>query len=470
MNQYLIRTLALASLVVGLGCSGSKEAPSQGQAIPQASPTQIKTTPANGAVDVSIQSDIRASFVRPVDPSTLTSEAFQVADQAGNRVLGTVSLKPCNTAASFTPLKALDPQQTYAVSISSQVKDSQGRPFGPVRAEFQTAKTSKSPNAVVISSDYTYLDNTMPGGPVYAYEDISSTGTELMSGWTDDDYQSFPIPFPVTFYGQTYTTGWMGSNGDLMFGNHDDEYDNYSFPDNDGVPRIALFWDDLWSDGEVGHFLYQIKGSAPNRRLIVQWHNISEYYGSVSPNEFQVIMYENKSDILFQYQIVDNFGGGDIAPIAFSGGRNNGGEATVGLNSGDGFSATQYSYNTPSLVNGRAILFTQPLSFTDDYGRSRLCITPSTGLFTWTILSGVNAGTSFGGTATVTYSVLGGDTIQRYYNKSGDPFSLNFSYNQTKNSAYGYAGKLRNIIGSTLYDRLTTDDPPGCFDSLPTEK
>lgn len=101
------------------------------------------------------------------------------------------------------------------------------------------------------------------------------------------------------------------------------------------------------------------------------------------------------------------------------------------------------------------------LSFTDDTGRSRFCVSPLTGDFTWSILSGSGAGTSYAGHATVTTPMLGGYSMLQVNSKLGDPFTLNFSFNRTLNSAAGYYSVPRSFT-SYLADKLTTDDPAGC--------
>jgi hypothetical protein len=35
--------------------------------------------------------------------------------------------------------------------------------------------------------------------------------------WADDWYTQISLPFPVTLYGQTYSTGWVDTNGVVSF-------------------------------------------------------------------------------------------------------------------------------------------------------------------------------------------------------------------------------------------------------------
>lgn len=451
-RKCILHALILVGLGAGLGCGGSRENSSQSVISLQMSPLLVKTNPADGAVNVRTRLPISASFTHPMDASTLSPETFLVTDYSGNRVPGLVSLEDQNSTATFSPTNPLESDQTYLLSLSSKIKDLQGRAIEPVRASFKTTASalmpSPGPSPIVFSGTYAMVDNTMPGGPVFAYDDISATGTNLPSIHSDDATVSVALPFPVSFYNVAYSSMWVSSNGYITFGSGDSTYSNYSFPVS-GQPRIAPFFDDLYPNS-TSTILWQVKGSAPNRRLIVQWHDHSHFAGS-GHIEFQVIMYENKSDILFQYQNSSNLSPGS-----------NGSSATVGLNLGDGATASQYSYNSASLADGRAILFTSALSFTDDYGITRFCVYPQTGIFIWTILSGPGAGSSFTGHSIVKEINLGPYLMTQVTNMQGASYKLNFSFNKSLNSASGYY-IITGSVYSYLADRNTTDDPPGCF-------
>ncbi|HEX7345080.1 MAG TPA: hypothetical protein VF398_12495, partial [bacterium] len=65
---------------------------------------------------------------------------------------------------------------------------------------------------------YTWKDTYEPGGPVYNWKDISTTGT-LVTGLGDDNYAGpFPIGFPFHYYWYDITQYWIGSNGYIKFG------------------------------------------------------------------------------------------------------------------------------------------------------------------------------------------------------------------------------------------------------------
>ncbi len=181
--------------------------------------------------------------------------------------------------------------------------------------------------------------------PAYAFEDISATGTNL--SLTDDSYGNFAIPFTFNFYGNNYTAVCVQSNGAICFQNTQMPYLNHDIPAPNGIAEfIALFWDDL-NPGAAGDVRYQVLGSAPNRRLIVQWTGVPHYGGS-DGGTFQAILYEGTNNIRFNYQ--DVYLGNPTYDYGAS--------ATIGIQR-DETCGLKFSYNTASLTNNESILFTK---------------------------------------------------------------------------------------------------------------
>ncbi len=181
----------------------------------------------------------------------------------------------------------------------------------------------------------------------YAFDDISSTGTSV--SLTDDSTAQISIGFGFQFYCDAYTSFWIQSNGGLTFESTVLDWDNSRIPTNGVSALIAPFWDDL-NPFAGGTVCYQLKGSAPNRRLIAQWEDVP-HLSSSDGGTFQVILYEGSDEILFQYQDVD------FADASYD----NGASASVGiqLNLTTGI---DYSYNSASLTNSFAIMFTPKIN------------------------------------------------------------------------------------------------------------
>jgi hypothetical protein len=184
--------------------------------------------------------------------------------------------------------------------------------------------------------------------PPYAFEDISSTGTNFFMG--DDDYKRINIPFTFNFYGHDYTAVSVGSNGTVYFADAYLGYGNTDIPSTNSygiVEFIALYWDDLdpsWG----GDVRWQVLGTAPNRRLIVQWTDVPNYYTGTIGGTFQAVLYEGSNNIRFNYLDTD-FGDPTY---------NFGATATIGIQR-DETCGVKYSYNTASLTNNQSILFTR---------------------------------------------------------------------------------------------------------------
>ncbi len=146
---------------------------------------------------------------------------------------------------------------------------------------------------------YSWIDSDETGGPVYDWQDISGIGV-VAGGGDDDNLGPFPVGFDFTFYGQTYSSIRICTNGWLSFTSTDDEYLNQSIP-NAAEPNnmLAPFWDDL--NLEPGGTIYYYADAA-NDRFIVQWDAV-QHWPSGSPETFQIILNADGS-IVYQYQTV----------------------------------------------------------------------------------------------------------------------------------------------------------------------
>ena len=188
-----------------------------------------------------------------------------------------------------------------------------------------------------------YYDDEFP----FNWIDISATGTPL--NLSDDDYAYFLIPFNVTFYDQAYDHISVGSNGHVYFeDNYLLGYSNKPIPsDTGGVNNfIAALWDDL-NPSAGGQIYWEVQGEASNRKLIIQFDDILRYLSNGDAS-FEVIFYENSSDILIQYLDV----------VFDNPNYDYGASATVGVQRDSNF-GQQYSYNEPALSNEMAILWYQ---------------------------------------------------------------------------------------------------------------
>lgn len=192
------------------------------------------------------------------------------------------------------------------------------------------------------------MDYRIDESVLFDFEDISAGGNALNLG--DDDWAIISIPFEFGFYCNTFNAVSIGSNGLIYFQNTLHPYQNVCLPGAASIDHlIAPFWDDLNPTADGGVF-WEIKGSEPDRRLIIQWHQVP-HYARQGTATFQAILFEQNSEILFQYEDVQ------FGDPQFDGGAS----ASIGVQEllGNGNS---YACNDPILVNGGALRFAPSLS------------------------------------------------------------------------------------------------------------
>lgn len=224
------------------------------------------------------------------------------------------------------------------------------------------------PIRCIDTSDSTYacLDSHDPNGPTYQFQDIALNNAALPFGNMDDGVVHVTMPFSYTLYDLTSDKLTVSTNGVVKFGSHIGAINAF----NTGLGAtsgyayyIAPFWDDLDNSpgipGMNGGVYTDVVGTAPNRQFIIQWHNM-QHYNNTGLSTFQMILPENSTELVFQYQDVVF----DVLNF------DNGASATVGIRGSDSW--VQYSYNEAVVMDGTAIQFflsnaTPPTAVTDSY-------------------------------------------------------------------------------------------------------
>lgn len=224
--------------------------------------------------------------------------------------------------------------------------------WNPEHAGDTTLDIEASHNGQTLSGS---VHGTVIDIPVYTYDDqipfawIDATAGTNTGIAGDDTSVEIPIGFDFLFYGVSHNTVRVSSNGYLTFGTNGFEYTNAPIPSSPQPnDYIAPFWDDL-NPGVGGSVYYLLEGTAPNRRLTIEWHDVP-HYSSTGTVTFEVTLYEGSNDIVYQYQDV-NFG---------SPSYNHGASATVGIEESSGTIGLQYSYNTATITDQMAIRFFLP--------------------------------------------------------------------------------------------------------------
>ncbi|GEM_PF-3201517 len=207
------------------------------------------------------------------------------------------------------------------------------------------------------SAGYRWIDSDEPGGPVFDWLDITTLGDSVpRAAWlsttgtpnADDGRVIRDIPFPFTYYGNTFDSVKLVTNGWISFttSNTSTTFSNVAIPAT-AAPNDAVYplWDDLdlRNSGQV-NFYHDVA----NNRFIIQYTNVPHYGTTppLGPYTFQVILYAD-GRILFQYLDVND-------PVN---------SATVGMENGSGTVGLQVVFNAAYLHDNLAVLLAKDVSW-----------------------------------------------------------------------------------------------------------
>ncbi|MEO0290436.1 MAG: nidogen-like domain-containing protein [candidate division WOR-3 bacterium] len=155
--------------------------------------------------------------------------------------------------------------------------------------------------------------------------------TSTPTGITGDDQTiKFTLPFSFTFFGSSYSSVYVCSNGWLSFTSNSTSYTPQNMP-NSTAPNavIAPYWRDLYPpDTTQGA---KITYASNSSYFAVTWYKIKNY-SNANKQTFQAILYKNGT-IRFNYQTVtDEY------------------TTAVGIEDANGVNAYLYAYGTGSVL------------------------------------------------------------------------------------------------------------------------
>ena len=141
-----------------------------------------------------------------------------------------------------------------------------------------------STSSPAASSASSYKLQTCPA----AYDAAAAASGTRISNLGDDDTHEFQLPFAFPFYGQTYTSLWINSNGNLTFEAGDGEISDTSYGRLlGGSPRIAPLFADLDPTAVRQGSVRVLAG--PNQ-IVITYDRVPLYsdFGSGAEQTFQV--------------------------------------------------------------------------------------------------------------------------------------------------------------------------------------
>ena len=245
---------------------------------------------------------------------------------------------------------------------------------------------------------YTYQDSDQPGGPAFAWVDISAVGTPIPLNADDQNLGPFPMGFSFPHYGVNYPSFRVSSNGFVTLNptNTQTTFTNTSLPNTGStVPPslFAVFWDDLdyrVANAPNARAYYYYDGT----RTIVQFKAVPRRAesGTTATNDFEVIFYPT-GEVVYQYLTMN-------AVVKNS--------ATIGEQNATKNDGLQVVFNNNYVKNNLAIRFRPPARF--------LTVTPPSGSVApgafLDLTVGFNAAGLFGGTYDGRVHVAGNDPVR----------------------------------------------------------
>lgn len=153
-----------------------------------------------------------------------------------------------------------------------------------------------------------------PGPDLYGYQcERNNTAATYIDAtndtrlYEDDGTIIVELPFPFTFYGQTYNEVEISSNGVLYFSGQTIDFRN-ECPRTEGVieakgDMIAPLWDD-YSLVSTGFLETEVVGTAPERIFVIEWDEIPRFGAPNDAMTFEVQLFEGSNDFVFLYKDV----------------------------------------------------------------------------------------------------------------------------------------------------------------------
>ncbi|GAA1753312.1 hypothetical protein GCM10009681_25390 [Luedemannella helvata] len=270
--------------------------------------------------------------------------------------------------------------------------------------EFTVDTTAPSAMPGVSSTDY--ADGVWSGAqPLYTYTTESKAyipGTTTTGVTGDEGLQQINLGFTMPYYGRPVSSVWVESNGQVHFSSISTPNSTvcYDVPDTTAPnDTLNVFCDDLVVDGSAS-VRTATGGTAPNRYMVIDWHNVLRFGTTSERLDAEAILYEN-GDITVNYANLSNA-------------NERGAYAMVGLENATGTLGTQYLHHEAKLLDGTAITFR-----------------PETDIYSYTTPTATQAFTS----GSTVLSGLAGSAGDDKYQAITLPFPFSF-YNRTYTTAH----------------------------------
>ncbi|MDV3221008.1 S8 family serine peptidase [Intrasporangium sp.] len=328
--------------------------------------TRSLTTSEDGTFDVAVTAGdysltvnafgyLEATQTATVTAGATTTVPVALSPAPRHTVSGTVTLEATGApveGATVTIATQLPSATTGADGTFSIADVPEGRYILNVDAGGCAAPHS---GELVVDGDETVTVVLEGRADGYGYTCVVGTdgylqGTTETTLTGDDATLAVDLPWEFPFYGESYSTAYLSTNGHLNFLARVSAFSNASIP-RTAAPNAAIypFWDDLRVDDASGVYTGTTTVNGVDA-FVVEWRNVRLFSDADARTNFSVALLRNGRVLL---------GYGDQTegkPLL------TGTSATVGIENADGTIAWQYSFNTAAVTPGMAITFAPPPS------------------------------------------------------------------------------------------------------------
>ncbi len=196
--------------------------------------------------------------------------------------------------------------------------------------------------------NYYWIDSDDPEGPDFEWIDVSLTGVDIISTLGDDTYSGpYDLGFSFSYYGNVYSSIYIGSNGiigffpDSMNSRNKTVIPSVSGPEN----ILAWLWDDLDPTNSSNPNPHVFIDTTENR-CVIQFVDYPEYQAATGDVVTAEIILNPNGNIKYQYLNIAS--GFDAANCA------------VGIENDNGTDGLEVVYLTSYLKDSLSIEFVNP--------------------------------------------------------------------------------------------------------------
>ena len=248
------------------------------------------------------------------------NESFTLSAKPGTGTAATTVITLTDPVAVTVGLSDLSVAGTTTTTITEGQTGNIGITLGRPLMEFDGLSNRNpqdmTPGSLLpLPSSYKW-SSALPGSN---FEDISSVGemyNYVPGGNPNRDFLR-NLGFDFEFFGVVHETVTINTNGYVVFTDDDDDAVDFKFEDNfadqlfengtevNNLPIAAPYWANLDVRDTDGIFT-ATRGTAPNRRFIVQYDNHEQVIGSAPYPRvtFQIVLFESTGQIEFRYEDV----------------------------------------------------------------------------------------------------------------------------------------------------------------------